>query len=135
LTRTRVEISETLASGPSSNFAGRKFCAQGHRDDRRILGAVGHLDRDHLGAVVHRAVVEDILDQAWPRIIGIGGCRGCCARAKRGAQNAGNAEQTEMSSEHGPRPRKDRSNNIHIGHRGGYSHSISENAAVALRAL
>ena len=113
----------------------RQLGAQGYRHNRRILGAVGHLDGDDVGPIVHLAVVENVLDQAGPGIIGIGGCRRRKGCAEHDAQETGKAEQAETISGHGRALRRERGNGTSLQHCQPYSHSISENAAVALRAL
>ena len=53
----------------------------------------------------------------------------------RGHEQAGDEKQAQIRSSHGRAPPGDRSRHVIIGDRPGYSHSISENAAVAFRAL
>ena len=120
----------------ASVVAGREPGAQGDGNDRRILGAVRHLDGDDVGAIVHRTIVEDVLDEARPRILGLGRCRRRNMRAEHNgaddAERAGDAEEAETTSGHGGSPSL---GGVNIRHWSGYSHSISEYADVALRAL
>ena len=133
--RRRILVDDQRDRQHAAAVAGRKLCAQGDRNDRRILGAVRHFDRDHVAAIVHRAIVEDVLNQAGPRIIRFGGRRRRHVRAERGAQQAGDAEADGNDVRAWSRPSLEGGNGANIRHCGGYSHSISENAAVALRAL
>ena len=113
----------TLASGPSSNFAaigaglrsitsviermrraspGDELAAQGHRHDRRVLGAIRHLDADDVVAVVHRTVAEDVLHQARPGIVGFFGA--APARRRRCRATCGDQGQAACASRHGRGP-------------------------------
>ena len=77
--------------------AGRQLGAQRDGYDGCILGTVRHLDGDHVAAVVHRTVVEDVLDQARPGIISLLAA-GTGQRAE--PQKSGDAEQAQRISEH-----------------------------------
>ena len=87
----RILVDDQRDPQHAAAVIGRKPGAQGDGNDRRILGAVRHLDADDLGAIVHRTIVEDVLDKAGPRIIGLGRCRRRNVRAEHDAECAGDA--------------------------------------------
>ena len=63
--------------------AGRQLRADGDRHDRRVLGAVGRLERDDARAVGDRPVVEDVGDEVGPGIVLRRGLRVGDARAEQ----------------------------------------------------
>jgi hypothetical protein len=63
-----------------------------------VLGADRHFDADHAAAIVHRPVVENVLDQVRPRVIWF-----CCKRGQRAEQEqASEADQAEKRIGHAP---------------------------------
>src|SRR5262249_4793836 len=65
---------------------------------------VRHLDRDHVAAVAHRAIVEDVLNEAGPGIIGLGRHQRRGAQSEADAEQSQNTEQAKMLSDHGRVP-------------------------------
>ncbi len=67
--RCRILVNHECDGDDVPGIPGRERRAQGDRDDRGVFGAVGHVDGNHAAAVLHRAIVEDVLHQPGPDIV------------------------------------------------------------------
>src|ERR1051326_3080812 len=104
--------------------ARRQGRAHGQRNDRRIFGPRGRIERQQTLAVLDRTALEDVLHKRRPRVGGGFGSKpnppGDGIDGDR--RNGRDAQDPKTGPRHG-------------GCAYRYSHSISANAAVALRAL